>query len=353
LWEGEGETERARALHDEVVRSASGTSYANAALWRLGWAAFREDRIEAAKATFERLLERDGDAISSLRSRYWLARAQERAGDAQAAQAFAAIAREFPFSYYGWRARLRIDSVWKAEPPPAIPDGIAALAADELARPWILLEAGLEAEARRELDRLYPRADGLGDRLALSNLYANSAQRLIVEAYAESLARGPVPDQIDLWWHAWPAPFADGMRRATADGALIEPGLIYALMREESGYRPSVVSIAGARGLLQIMPETGERLARGVALADYSDDDLFVPDVNMRLGSHYLRELLERFGGQKSAAIASYNAGPGAVSRWLDPSLEDDEWVESIPFDQTRTYVKRVLRSLHVYRVLY
>jgi soluble lytic murein transglycosylase len=358
LWEGEGETERARALHDTVVRAASGTSYASAALWRLGWAAFRENRIDEAKATFERLLKRDSDGISSLRSRYWLARAQERAGDAQAAQAFAAIAREFPFSYYGWRARLRIEAVWKAEPPPAIPDGVPALAADELARPRILLEAGLEAEARRELDRLYPRADGLGDRLALSNLYANSsdfhrAQRLIVEAYSESLARGPVPDQIDLWWHAWPAPFADGMRRATSDGAVIEPGLVYALMREESGYRPSVVSIAGARGLLQIMPETGERLASDVALADYTTDDLFVPDVNMRLGSHYLRELLERFDGRKSAAIASYNAGPGAVSRWLDPSLEDDEWVESIPYEQTRTYVKRVLRSLHVYRVLY
>jgi soluble lytic murein transglycosylase len=358
LWEGEGETERARKLYDTVARPGSGTSYANAALWRLGWAAFREDRIDEAKVAFERLSERDGHPISSLRSRYWLARAQERAGDAQATQAFSDIAREFPFSYYGWRARLRIDSVWRTAPVPAIPDGVAALAADELARPRILLEAGLEAEAGRELDRLYPRADGLGDRLALSNLYADNgdfhrAQRLIVEAYSNDLARGPVPDQLDLWWHAWPAPFAEGMRRATSDGDLIEPGLIYALMREESGYRPSVVSTAGARGLMQIMPETGERLARDVALADFTADDLFVPDVNMRLGSHYLHQLLERFDGQKSAAIASYNAGPAAVSRWIDPSLEDDEWVESIPYEQTRTYVKRVLRSLHVYRVLY
>lgn len=359
LREGEGETERARALYDEVVRSAAGTSYASAALWRLGWAAFRENRIDEAKTAFERLLARDGDALSSLRSRYWLARAQERAGDARRArQAFAAIAREFPFSYYGWRARLRVDSVRRADPAPAVPDGTTALAANEVERPRILLEAGLEAEARRELDRLYPRADGLADRLALSNLYAENsdfhrAQRLIVEAYAETLARGPVPAQLDLWWHAWPAPFADGMWRATSEGTLIEPGLVYALMREESGYSPAAMSIAGARGLLQIMPETGERLARDVALANFTADDLFTPDVNMRLGSHYLRELLERFSGQHSAAIASYNAGPGAVSRWLDPSLEDDEWVESIPYEQTRAYVKRVLRSLHVYRVLY
>jgi soluble lytic murein transglycosylase len=358
VWEGQGEADRARALYDTVVRSADGTSYANAALWSLGWAAFREGRIDEAKAAFEQLSKRDGDPLSSLRSRYWLARAQERAGDAQAAQAFRDIAREFPLSYYGWRARLRVDSVSRTDPLPVIPAGVSALAPEELARPRILLEAGLEVEARRELDRLYPRADGLSDRLALSSLYANNgdfdrSQRLIVEAYAEELARGPVPAQLDLWWYAWPAPFADEMRRATADGNFIEPGLIYALMREESGFRPGVVSVSGARGLLQIMPETGERLARDVALAPFTADDLFVPDINMRLGSRYLHDLLVRFDGRESAAIASYNAGPLAVSRWLDPSLEDDEWVETIPYEQTRSYVKRVLRSLHVYRVLY
>jgi predicted negative regulator of RcsB-dependent stress response len=205
LLEGEGETAKARALHDEVVRTAAGTSYANASLWSLGWWAFREGQIDEAQAVFERLLERNSDPIGSLRTRYWLARAQERAGDARAAEAFAAIAREFPFSYYGWRARLRVDAVERASPAAAIPDGTTALAADDLARPRILLEAGLEAEARRELDRLYPRAVGLDDRLALSNLYANSsdfnrAQRLIVDAYGVPLARGPVPEQLELWW---------------------------------------------------------------------------------------------------------------------------------------------------------
>jgi soluble lytic murein transglycosylase len=101
------------------------------------------------------------------------------------------------------------------------------------------------------------------------------------------------------------------------------------------------------------MPETGERLAQSIAMENFTEEDLFLPDVNIRLGSYYLRELLERFNGRKSAAIASYNAGPTAVSRWIDPAIEDDEWVEAIPYDQTRTYVKRVLRSLHVYRVLY
>jgi soluble lytic murein transglycosylase len=357
LWEGEGEEARGRALFKEVVRAGGKTSYANASLWRFAWADFRAGRYKAAIANFKKLLANDRDGIPALRTRYWLARAYERSG-AHAAPAFAAIAREFPFSYYGWRAGLRAGAGNAAVRARPIDPGAAVFGPADISRPQILLEAGLAAEARRELDRLYPRAEGLGDLLALSSLYADSgdfhsSQRVIVRAYNESLARGPVPAQLDLWWHAWPAPFAAGMRRATADGALIEPGLVYALMREESGYRPEVVSVAGARGLLQIMPETGERLARDVALGDFDAGDLFDPDVNLRLGSHYLRSLLDRFGGRTSAAVASYNAGPAAVSGWLDPAIEDDEWVESIPYEQTRSYVKRVLRSLYAYRVLY
>jgi len=358
LWEGEGEEERGRALFEEVIRSATGSSYADASLWRFGCADFRAGRDEAAIANFEKLLATNDRGVSALRTRYWLARAQERSGDAVAAPAFAAIAREFPFSYYGWRAGLRAGAGATPTPIKAVARGATALAPADVARPRILLEAGMLAEARRELDRLHPRAEGLGDRLALAKLYAasgdfHSSERVIVGAYNESLARGPVPGQLDLWWHAWPAPFSAGMRRATANGALIEPGLVYALMREESGYRPDVVSVVGARGLLQIMPETGERLARDVALGDFDADDLFDPDINMRLGSHYLRSLLEQFRGQTSAAVASYNAGPVAVADWIDPAIEDDEWVEAIPYEQTRAYVKRVLRSLYAYRVLY
>jgi soluble lytic murein transglycosylase len=176
----------------------------------------------------------------------------------------------------------------------------------------------------------------------------------MVEGYNARLARLPAPEDLEVWWHAWPTPFIDVFREVAESGIRVEPGLVYAVMREESGYRPEVVSISGARGLLQIMPETGKQLALRESLEAFSPDDLFIPSVNIRLGSAYLEQLLTRFDGRKSAAIASYNAGPSAVERWLaaDP-LEDDEWVEAIPYDQTREYVKRVLRSLHVYRALY
>jgi soluble lytic murein transglycosylase len=219
----------------------------------------------------------------------------------------------------------------------------------------ILVEAGLHDEAKAELESLARAGLALGDRLDLAGLASDAgdlhrAQRLVADAYAEDLARGPRPGLEELWWLAWPWAYPDAPR----DGS-VAPELVRAVMREESGYRPEVISVVGARGLLQIMPDTGERLARDVGLDSFAPDDLFDPHVNLRLGTHYLGQLSAQFGGRVSAAVGSYNAGPNAVARWIEArgSLDDDEWVDSIPYEQTRTYVKRVLRSLHAYEVLY
>jgi soluble lytic murein transglycosylase len=203
------------------------------------------------------------------------------------------------------------------------------------------------------------RARGLDDRLALAALYADAGeyhrpQRLMVDAYQESLARGPAPGPVELWWHAWPVPFREAVKSAMQGRSGLEPELVYAIMREESGYRPEVLSVSGAVGLLQLMPDTARRVAAREALAQFSVDDLVLPAVNIRLGAAYLDELLLRFSGNATAAIGSYNAGPHRVVKWLAGApLEDDEWVETIPFQETRGYVKRVLRSMHAYRVLY
>jgi soluble lytic murein transglycosylase len=110
-------------------------------------------------------------------------------------------------------------------------------------------------------------------------------------------------------------------------------------------------------GLLQIMPDTARRQARRSGFSPISrDDQIFEPETNIALGSAYLEYLAGRFPERMSATIGSYNAGPNAVSSWLRGDAakwDDDVWVEDIPYDQTRTYVKRVLRSLHVYRSFY
>jgi soluble lytic murein transglycosylase len=201
---------------------------------------------------------------------------------------------------------------------------------------------------------------GLADRLELAQLYRSAgsyraAQRLVLDPYKEELARGPSPTLEELWWHAWPAAYLEQVEEATRSPGSVESALVLSIMREESGFRPRVVSPVGARGLLQIMEPTGQRLAQAIGHEDFEADDLFEPRTNIRLGSYYLGELSRRFDGRLSAAIASYNAGPEAVAAWLEarPELDDDEWIESIPYEQTRSYVKRVLRSLQAYRLLY
>jgi soluble lytic murein transglycosylase len=363
LWDGEGAWDQAEPLYLEVCRRAPGTSAAAEALWQLGWRAYEDGRHAEAVSRFEQLhgIEAKTDPIAALRPRYWILRAREQAGEAGAAAGYAELAREYPLTYYGWRAAARAPRALDAVPrqPEPVAAGTEGLSPGDLVRARILIEAGLDDEARGELALLDTRARGLADRLGLAQLHAelgsfDRAQRLVVDGYGESLSRGPVPGQVELWWHAWPAPFEEDVRAVEAQGGRLDAGLLYSIMREESGYRPGVVSVAGARGLLQLMPATAERVARDVHLVPFTPDDLFLPSVNIRLGSAYLEGLLREFEGRRSAAIGSYNAGPHVVARWVERSDgEDDEFVEEIPYTQTRAYVKRVMRSLHAYRVLY
>jgi soluble lytic murein transglycosylase len=340
----EDHPDRARVHFEKLARSRAG-SLSRAALWNLGWADYRAGRMRPR-----------------LQARYWSARALEMHDPARARRDLADLGAEFPLSYYGWRAARRAPAYTSPPAPRALPAGDpASLRPAQLARPRILVAAGLPEAAGAELLALETLATGRDERIELATLFSeagdhNAAQRVVLSTLGEELARGPLPGREEAWWLAWPLAWdAQVQRWAAASDGSIEPALVWAIMREESGYRPAVVSTAGARGLLQIMPTTGERLAQDSGLRAFRSEDLFEPAVNIRLGAHYLDQLSRRFRGRPSAAIGSYNAGPEAVARWIEerPALPDDEWVESVPYSQTRRYVKRVLRSIHAYRALY
>jgi len=357
----------AEASYRNVAERAPDAAQRSAARWRLAWLAWRRGDNEAAASGLERFVADEPDPAERVRGRYWLGRTLARLGRPEGREQLAAIAGEAPLSYYGWRAAAQLDGA-----PSAAPDVAAAPVGSPLAAPaasvlppallrriQILLEAGLDDRAAREIRPLAGNAANRATRLALAQLlleagHFHRAQRLVLDAHAEELAREPGPGGAALWWLAWPTAWDEGVERAArANG--IEPALVYAIMREESGYQPDALSVVGARGLTQIMPDTGRKLASDLGAEGFDPAELFVPDRNLELGAFYLSQLLRRFDGRASAAIASYNAGPEAVVRWLAaaPAAEDDEWVEAIPYDQTRSYVKRVLRSVHVYRTLY
>jgi peptidoglycan lytic transglycosylase len=141
----------------------------------------------------------------------------------------------------------------------------------------------------------------------------------------------------------YPQPF-DRQVRAAAQLSKLPPELIYSVMRQESLYRPDALSSAGARGLLQLVPDTARRTANAWKQPRPKPEELFDPNVAIPLGAAHLSELIDRFGGQTVAAIAAYNAGPNAAARWIPAQpVEADVWIENIPYNETRTYVQRIV----------
>jgi soluble lytic murein transglycosylase len=164
----------------------------------------------------------------------------------------------------------------------------------------------------------------------------------------------PLPEHRPALSHAYPLAFHSEIAVATRDFPW-DPMLFQGLVREESAFMSAVVSWAGAMGLSQLMWPTAKETARKMGIKGLKRGDLDQPALNLAIGSTYFQGLHKRWKGHLPLAIASYNAGPGAVNRWLKShgELELDLWVESIPFDQTRHYVKRVLSSFQVYHFMY
>jgi soluble lytic murein transglycosylase len=364
LHAGRDEQDAARALFASVAADpAASESVAGEALWRLAWTAYTEGDRGEARRRFQALAARQHDPLEALAARYWAARSLGPDEAARAHAELAAIAREFPFTYYGWRAagQATPGAHAAADPaaPPSVSAGRAALDDADLLAARILVAAGATDSARDELAALDARAAGLADRLAVGRLHAAAgdwagAQQLVVAAYADRLARGPVPGQEALWRLAWPAAYPDALHDALPPDARVDRALVAAVMREESGFRSDAVSVTGALGLLQVMPATGARLAHDAGLGGFTPAALLDPRTNLRLGGLYLDRLSRRFDGALAPLVASYNAGPEAVGSWLGKSAgAEDEWVESIPYAETRGYVKRVLRSRYAYETLY
>ncbi len=355
LHEGRDRHAAAAAHYEPLLRI--GGELGRNARWRLAWRAYLEGRHETARAHFTRLAKQSGDAIERLRPRYWAARSLETGDRNRARAELLAIAREFPLTYYAFQARqvLEVDEI--APLPNRVDADPAELSDAALRRARVAVAAGEDDVARLLLRELRPRAKRIRDRLALAQLYVAAgdsypALQLIVVPYSGILARGIDPELPELWEVAWPRPFGDLVRGSLPEG--LEASVVWSVMREESGFRPTVESMTGAIGLLQIQPTTGSRLARELGVDPFAARDLAEPATNVRLGAYYLDQLAGRFEGRLAPAIASYNAGADAVGSWIEGGADPDSdvWIESIPYSQTRAYVKRVLRSLVLYRAL-
>lgn len=186
-------------------------------------------------------------------------------------------------------------------------------------------------------------ANGMGGAAA-----GTSAADMLVADLGTSLASLP----FEILAQVYPRPYSDLVAQAASEQR-VDANLLYTIMRQESRFEPSVESTAGARGLAQVMPATGQSVARSLGLADFDAADLFKPAVNVPIGAAFLAQQLKRFDGEVWAAVAAYNAGPNAVPRWQKVSPDPDAQIEAVDYPETRAYLQRVLGAWAMYHMLY
>jgi soluble lytic murein transglycosylase len=350
--------------------------FAGEALFKTFWLHHRLDDDQAGLASLDRIEERFGHAVDPYdveRARYWRARVLDAQGDrASAIALWTALATQHPAAYYGLLARTRLAErsptaaaavVQKAVPPasespPTMVDAGSLRTDGHYLAATQLLVLGFADAATQELLAVRRSAQ---PRDVVRVLVQSIARAGDVRA-AQALARtelswallGPLrPELRDVWEAAYPRAYRELVERY-CKSPRVDPDLLQALMREESALDPRALSWAGAVGLTQLMLPTAQAVAKDLRLTKPSSEGLLDPALNIQLGAAYLGRLLARFGGNPVYALAGYNAGPSAVDRWRQSrsGLELDAFVEEIPLDETRAYVKRVLRSYNTYRLL-
>ena len=372
--------EAQRVLADLGARYPQGDFRAEA-LFRSAWLSRRQGRRDAAIETLRKVEEefRDVDPYEHARAAYWRGRVLAERGaprDRHAARsAWADVAKRYPTDYYGLLARARLaetgaPSAEVHPPAPVAGEGFryrpGPLAADRHFRAaLVLLRMGMSREAADELNAVDRRTldpggpGGPEPLLLLTELLdragdPKAAHGILRSQGRQILRQPPAGMGLRIWQVAYPPAWRDDVLR-WAPPAGVPPDLLQAVMREESALDPAVVSAAGAIGLTQLMVPTAAQAARRLRLRAPTQSELADASLNIRLGAVHLGDLLRHFGGSAPLAVAAYNAGETPVRAWWvsHASLPLDEFVEEIPIQETRGYVKRVLRTYAAYRMLY
>ena len=366
LWMRQGSFDKAMAALDNILQNHSEKDMAMDALFLRFWYLRKQGTLPAAWEAAQELEKkaREKNSAEDLwRALFWqgqlaLEMGQEELGNL----AFKQLLKEGPLSFYAGRVRER-KGPWENHYPKASAEYVFSQSSLQKFPAWAsaleFWKMGLWPEVAPELlsiARTEVEEEGL---LLMAELLmkANAAEAAFA-VLRPMWFQGFHPHSRlarRYWLLAYPLAFRKEVEQATKEAGLPNPNLIQAVMREESACNPQALSWAGARGLLQLMPRTAQEVAQKRGMKKLHMHQLMQPELNLKLGAAYLAGLLKSFEQEPVYAIAAYNAGPGAVSRWQDryktPLLE--EWIEDIPIDETRNYVKRVLSSFASYQWLY
>ena len=348
-------------------------AYAN---WKVAWLSLRQNRTEDARKGFEQQLAQYPQSAQIPAAIYWRGRlAEENEKDPAKARAYySKLTDRFRNYYYADLARQRLGvtglpqastddpllakipglqlatNVREVEPPA---DNL------RLQKARLLQNGGLTEFAVRELRAASAEGGSAWVPTEIARLYKDDGQyhralevlKAAVPSYfAMDMKALPRP----YWEDLFPRPFWTDLKRYS-DANGLDPFVVASLIRQESEFNPGAISHANAWGLMQVLPATGKTLARAEKIRSFRTESLLVPNVNLQLGTRYFRELVDHFNGRLEYALAAYNAGTDRVEGWLSAGNYRDpqEFVESIPFTETREYVQAIMRNATVYRKLY
>jgi soluble lytic murein transglycosylase len=369
-----GRFDKAIHVYRQVSEGTAQEGLAAEASWRGGWWLYKSGRHDEAIRSFDHALQVQPGGPYTNASLYWKARSLEKSGEPKKAVAVAeTLCGESSNSYYCLNARLRAGwggvvglngtakglSGASTEVPDPRPDAVSEEGHYQRAVELRLL--GWIREASEELAMLTGRIRGdRGGILWLAGMMdaagdSHRALSLTKMYFPEVIDRGGAEVSQAFWELAYPGGYLPVIT-GWVSTRRPDPFLVAAVIREENVYNPAAVSSAGALGLMQIMPQTGQQVASRLGLLEgHTKDRLFEPCYNIRLGSSYLAHLYEKFDQDLILTIAAYNAGPEAVSKWVQQFKggDTDEFIESIPYTETRQYVKKVMRSYWEYKRIY
>jgi soluble lytic murein transglycosylase len=351
----------------------SSTAYCH---WKVAWDAYLSDKPERT-ALLKEQVERYTDDTRAATALYFLGRlAETNVNYPEARTYYDRLSSEYPHYFYGVLARQRIRekpvaaataddgvSTWLARITWPTHRDFSELQANpatdrRIARARLLINAGLQDMAEVEI-RFGARTEGEQPQL-LAMEFAQAADspfralRIMKSFSADYLALPLDKAPVKFWQMLFPLPYKDELfMNAHARG--LDPYDVAALIRQESEFNPGARSRANAYGLMQLMPATGRMVGRQQGIRVVSTASLLNPNTSIQLGTQYLREQMDSWDGDFFRTLAAYNAGPGRVHEWLKWSnyREPAEFVESIPFTETREYVQAVLRNADIYRELY
>lgn len=359
LQQNQGRCAKAQVLFQRVIREYPKSRWAREAHWFSAWCHLGAKKWKQAIETLKPQLNWRGFRFGG-RARYWTAVALQELGRKEKAdKAFLQVIQDHPLTWYSRLSRLRLKGRAPALRPPPPASAPAGMVDPLLQRADELVAADLKPFAiallRKNEKRFLASHPGRSGRLAIMSAFraAGDFHRpwyLSLVREGNALDALPSPDTRKIWAHAYPA----CERRRLTTHSENDPMLVLllqAIMRTESGFDPQALSVANARGLMQMIPPTANRVAQALSMADYTADALFDPETNIRTAAWYIGRLVAKFKGQWPVAAAAYNAGPEPMMKWCqgNAGLQIDAFVEAIPYTESRRYAKRVFTAMMRY----